>query len=44
MTDSSREGLEKGAPATMPAGMMGDRASVIFATLDEINQTIEERC
>src|SRR5882724_4019797 len=30
-TDSSKDGPEKGAPAIMPAGMMGDRASVIFA-------------
>jgi cytochrome c len=30
-TDSSESGPEKGRPAIMPAGMMGDRASVIFA-------------
>jgi cytochrome c len=44
MTDSSKDGPEKGAPAIMPAGMMGDRASVIFATPEEINRIIEARC
>ena len=43
-TDSSESGPDKGAPALMPAGMMGDRASVIFAAPDEINKTIEARC
>jgi cytochrome c len=44
MTDSSKDGPEKGAPAIMPAGMMGDRAAVIFAAPDEINKLIEARC
>jgi cytochrome c len=44
MTDSSQDGPEKGAPAIMPAGMMGDRASVIFAAPEEINKMIEARC
>jgi cytochrome c len=44
VTDSSRDGPEKGAPAIMPAGMMGDRASVIFAAPEEINKVIEARC
>jgi len=43
-TDSSEDGPEKGAPAILPAGMMGDRASVIFAVPDEITKTIEARC
>jgi cytochrome c len=43
-TDSSKDGPEKGAPALTPAGMMGDRASVIFAAPDEINKVIEARC
>ena len=43
-TDSSKDGPEKGAPAIMPAGMMGDRASVIFAAPEEINRMIEARC
>ncbi len=44
MTDSSRDGPEKGAPAIMPAGMMGDRAAVIFAAPEEITRMIEARC
>jgi cytochrome c len=44
MTDSSQDGPEKGAPAIMPAGMMGDRAAVIFAAPDEITKMIEARC
>ena len=44
MTNSSRDGPDKGAPAIMPAGMMGDRASVIFAAPEEINKTIEAKC
>jgi len=43
-TDSSKDGPEKGAPAIMPVGMMGDRASVIFAAPEEITKTIEPRC
>jgi cytochrome c len=43
-TDSSKDGPESGAPAIMPAGMMGDRASVIFAAPEEINKFIEARC
>lgn len=43
-TDSSPDGPEKGAPAITQAGMMGDRASVIFAAPEEINKTIEARC
>jgi cytochrome c len=43
-TDSSEAGPEKGVPALMPAGMMGDRASVIFAAPEEIAKTIEARC
>jgi cytochrome c len=43
-TDSSKDGPEKGSPAIMPAGMMGDRASVIFAAPEEINKMVEARC
>jgi len=43
-TDSSKDGPEKGAPAITPAGMMGDRAAVIFAVPDEISKVIEPRC
>src|SRR5712672_2126286 len=44
MTDSGKDGPESGAPAIMPAGMMGDRAAVIFAAPEEINKLIEARC
>src|SRR3979411_2505620 len=44
MTDSSKDGPESGAPAIMPAGMLGDRASVIFAAPEEINKIIEAPC
>ncbi len=44
MTDSGKDGPEKGAPAIMPAGMMGDRAAVIFAAPEEIDKLIETRC
>jgi cytochrome c len=43
-TDPSQDGPEKGAPAITPAGMMGDRAAVIFATPEEITRMIESRC
>jgi cytochrome c len=43
-TDSGKDGPEKGAPAITPAGMMGDRASVIFAAPDEFNKMIEAKC
>jgi cytochrome c len=44
MTDSSKDGPASDAPAIMPAGMMGDRAAVIFAAPEEINKIIEARC
>jgi cytochrome c len=43
-TDSSGEGPEKGAPALVGAGMMGDRASVIFAAPEEISALIKHDC
>jgi cytochrome c len=43
-TDSSKDGPEKGAPAITPAGMMGDRAGVIFSGPEEIAKMIEQRC
>ena len=43
-TDSSQGGPEKGTPAITPAGMMGDRASVIFAAPEEFTKMIEARC
>lgn len=44
MTDSSKDGPEKDIPAIMPAGMMGDRAAVIFATPEEIETFIQRKC
>lgn len=43
-TDSSEEGPQSGAPAIVPAGMLGDRADVIFAAPEEISKAIEARC
>jgi len=43
-TDSSEDGPDKSAPAIMPAGMMGDRASVIFADPEEIARFIVKHC
>ena len=43
-TDSSQDGPEKEAPAIVPAGMLGDRAAVIFAAPEEITKMIEARC
>jgi cytochrome c len=43
-TDGSDEGPEKGAPAILRAGMMGDRASVIFAAPEEISGAIRRAC
>jgi len=43
-TDSSKDGPVDGAPAIMAAGMIGDRASVIFASPEEFKSAIEARC
>jgi cytochrome c len=43
-TDGSGDGPEKGAPALVGAGMMGDRADVIFAHPAEISALIEPKC
>jgi cytochrome c len=43
-TDSSSNGPEKGVPAILGAGMMGDRASVIFADPAEITTAIKHEC
>ena len=43
-TDSGAEGPQKGAPAILDAGMMGDRGSVIFANPDEISTVIKPQC
>ena len=43
-TDSSSDGPEKNVPALVPAGMMGDRADVIFADPTEITPMIANKC
>jgi len=43
-TDVSDEGPQKGAPALVGAGMMGDRADVIFASPEEISGLIAHQC
>ncbi len=43
-TDVSEDGPQKGAPALVPAGMMGDRADVIFSAPEEISAFISAKC
>jgi cytochrome c len=43
-TDSSADGPAAGKPAILPSGMLGDRASVIFASPAEIGQLIKSEC
>ena len=43
-TDASGDGPEKNAPALVRAGMMGDRADVIFADPTEISGLIASKC
>lgn len=43
-TDSSDTGPVAGKPVILPAGMMGDRASVFFAAPDEISTFIKHQC
>lgn len=43
-TDSSPEGPSPGRPVIVPSGMQGDRASVVFASPDEISRSVESNC
>ena len=43
-TDVSDDGPQKGAPALIGAGMMGDRADVIFAAPEEISGFVAASC
>jgi cytochrome c len=43
-TDTSSDGPEKNAPALVRAGMMGDRAGVIFADPSDISGFIVNKC
>jgi cytochrome c len=40
----SEDGPQKGAPVLVPAGMMGDRADVIFTSPDKISGFITHQC
>ena len=42
--DSSATGPQGGRPVLLPAGMQGDRASVVFSTVAEIGKLIEQTC
>jgi cytochrome c len=42
--DSSEDGPQVGAPALVGAGMMGDRADIIFASPDEIGKFVSKSC
>jgi cytochrome c len=43
-TDSGEDGPEKGKPALVRAGMMGDRGDIIFADPGEITAAIKHQC
>lgn len=43
-TDSSALGPPRGRPVLLPAGMQGDRTSVVFASPDEIGRMVEAKC
>jgi cytochrome c len=43
-TDSSPNGPEPGKPVLASAGMQGDRAQIVFASLDDLKRFIVERC
>ena len=42
--DTRDTGPEPGKPVIVGSGMMGDRASVVFARLEELTRFIEEGC
>jgi cytochrome c len=44
MTDASGRGPKKNAPVILGAGMLGDRADVIFADPSEISPFIAAKC
>jgi cytochrome c len=43
-TDSSSRGPARGQPVLVPAGMMGDRAQVVFSSPSEISGFIRSEC
>lgn len=42
--DTRDTGPALGAPVIVGAGMMGDRVSIVFASLEDINALVEEAC
>jgi cytochrome c len=43
-TDTGKTGPHPGKPVLLPAGMQGDRVSIIFADPAEIGRLVEKRC
>jgi cytochrome c len=43
-TDTGKTGPQPGKPVLLPAGMQGDRVSIIFANPAEISATIKSKC
>ena len=43
-TDSSANGPARGKPVLASAGMQGDRAQVVFSSLDDLKRFLVERC
>ena len=42
--DTSSRGPKKGQAVLVRSGMVGDRASVVFSSLDDVNQLLAEKC
>ena len=42
--DSVETGPPKGVPVILRSGMQGDRVSVVFSSLDELQKSIKEQC
>ena len=43
-TDASANGPASGTPAMLPAGMMGDRATIVFTRPEDISPFIKQQC
>ena len=43
-TDGSERGPEPGKPVIIPGGMMGDRASLVFSSPEEISTVVQRQC
>ena len=42
--DTSANGPRVGKPVLVPAGMQGDRSSIVFFDLEEIGRLVEKKC